>query len=232
MINDPYDAPVFFAAGRSFSRIVLEDFFHYEFFQEDNVPALGPCLLACNHVSFLDPPAVANGIERNCHCLARRTLFGKGLWKWLFERFLTIPVDLNGGANEITTIRSVLHVLEDGQAVLIFPEGTRSKNGEIQEAKRGMGLIAALAQVPVVPVRIFGAFEAMGRDRTQFFHPVRVVYGRPLRPADYDPGKGVKDRYEQISRRVMDAISSIREPHSAPQESLSPCHNFSQQKDS
>lgn len=212
MSGDPFDPPACFACGRWACRVVLEDLFDLEYFGDENIPTTGPYLLAANHVSFLDPPAVVIGAHRNCYTFARRSLSSRGLWNWLFWRFLTIPVNADGA--DIRSVRTALRHLAGGQAVVIFPEGTRSPDGHPLEAKAGAGLLAALAQVPVVPARIFGAFEAWGKNRSgpQFFAPVKVVYGRPILPDSYDRERGDRDRYLKISRRVMAAIAALELP--------------------
>lgn len=208
-----FEPPAVFALGRWFCRLMLEDFFDFEIYGEENVPAEGACLLASNHVSFLDPAAAAGGTRRNCYSFARKTLFTDGIYGWLFRRFLTIPVDRDGG-NDLAAIKTVLRRLQEGQTVLMFPEGTRSADGELQEPKRGAGMVAALSQAMIVPTRTFGAFEAWNRHQSwpQFFRPMAVVYGRPMAPDEYDPGKSHPRRYEEISRRILARIAAIRKP--------------------
>lgn len=214
MTADPFEPPPCFACGRWVCRVILEEFFDVEYFGDENIPAIGPYLLASNHVSFLDPPAVVIGAHRNCYSFARRTLSSRGLWNWLFWRFLTIPVNVDGA--DVRAIRTALRQLAGGQAVVIFPEGTRSPDGRPLEARAGAGMMAAMAQVPIVPARIFGAFEAWGKNRRspKLFSPVKVVYGQPIHPVQYDLGKGTKDRYLKISRTVMEAIAALKLPHS------------------
>jgi 1-acyl-sn-glycerol-3-phosphate acyltransferase len=202
--------PFFFAISRWFFRVVVEDFFDIEFLGEENIPQHGPCILAANHCSFLDPPAVVVGSMRNTFSFARKTLFKPGIRGEIFSRLLTIPVDRDSGG-DVAAIRNVLQKLEAGQSVLMFPEGKRSLNGEIQPFKRGIGLLAAMAQVPIVPVRIFGSHEAWSPNMSgpKFFTPLRVIYGTALTPEAYDPGPTHPNRYESIACYVHSALGAI-----------------------
>jgi 1-acyl-sn-glycerol-3-phosphate acyltransferase len=208
--DDPLIPPFFFAVGRWFCRVVLEDFFDLEFFGEEHVPQNGPCILAANHCSFLDPPAAVIGGMRNTYSFARKTLFKKGIMGKIFSQFLTIPVDRDGG-NDIAAIRAVLRCLKERQSVLIFPEGSRSPDGSLQPFRHGMAMLAAKAQVPIVPVCIFGSYDAWNRHGTgiKAYTPVRVIYGSPLNPEDYDPGSDHNDRYAIISQRIFSAMTAL-----------------------
>ncbi|MDR1438420.1 MAG: 1-acyl-sn-glycerol-3-phosphate acyltransferase [Puniceicoccales bacterium] len=212
-MGDTLFPPAIFAIGRWFCRIVLEDFFDFEAFGEEYVPQDGPCIIAANHCSFLDPPAAVIGAIRNTYSFARKTLFKEGISGRIFKNLLTIPVDRDGG-NDVNAIRQVLKKLADGQSVLLFPEGKRSVDGNIEKPMRGVGMIATRAEVPVVPARIFGSFDAWSRHRvrpTPFTH-VRTVYGPPMAPKDYDPGSAAKDRHAVAAQRIMDAICHLQLP--------------------
>ncbi|HMD61083.1 MAG TPA: lysophospholipid acyltransferase family protein, partial [Opitutaceae bacterium] len=106
--------------------------------------------------------------------------------------------------------------LAGGKVVIVFPEGTRSPNGELQKPRPGVGLLACKAQVPVVPARVFGSFEAFGKDgRLRLGTPVSVAYGRPISPSEYDnPGDG-RERYAMAAVRIMSAINRIEAPSAA-----------------
>ena len=107
----------------------------------------------------------------------------------------------------------MLQALGQGRAVILFPEGTRSPDDQLQKPKSGIGLIACRSQVPVVPARVFGSFEALGRGgRLRLGTPVSVTYGRPLFPQTYDnPSDGDK-RYPLAAERIMAAIARLAPP--------------------
>ncbi|MDE3085058.1 MAG: 1-acyl-sn-glycerol-3-phosphate acyltransferase, partial [Verrucomicrobiota bacterium] len=121
----------------------------------------------------------------------------------------TIPVDREGG--DVAAIKRVLHAIKDGKIIILFPEGTRSPDGRLQSAKPGVGLIACRTQVPVVPARIFGSFEAFGRGgKMRLGTPVSVTFGQPLMPSDYDDATADKEqRYQLASEKIMAAIAAL-----------------------
>jgi len=97
----------------------------------------------------------------------------------------------------------------------MFPEGTRSADGALQSAKPGVGMLSCKAQVPVVPARIFGSFEAYGRDGgLHMGSPVAVSFGKPLSPAEYDLPNDGKERYSNAAARFMEAIDRLDAPQS------------------
>ena len=174
----------------------------------ENVPMDGSFLLASNHLSFLDPPALGCRMPRNLHYFARDSLF-TGPLGMLIKALNSIPV--NRSQLDLATLRRVLKVLSDGHPLLVFPEGTRSEDGQLGEGKKGVGMLVAKSQVPVLPARIFGSYEIMGKGKSlpRIGRKLRVRYGPLLELDDIDPrGKG-GERYEKISQAVMAAISEI-----------------------
>jgi 1-acyl-sn-glycerol-3-phosphate acyltransferase len=159
-----------------------------------NIPRHGAFIIACNHASHLDPPIVGSLVPRQVAFFARKTLWKPGLAQWWLDGVGTIPVDRDGGS-DVAAIKRVLQTLQAGKALILFPEGTRSPDGNLQTAKPGVGLIACRTQAPVLPVRIFNSHR-----------------GRVLTPAEYDPPGAGKDRYQRVSERIMAAIAALDEP--------------------
>jgi len=178
----------------------------------ENLPRRGGFLIAANHASHLDPFLIGAHVPQQVAFFARKTLWKPGVVAWWLDAVGTIPVDRDGGA-DVTAIKRVLQALKQGRTVIMFPEGTRSANGQLQPPKPGVGMFACRAGVPVVPTRIFGSFEAFGKSGTvRLGTPVTVVFGRPLQPAEYDqPGAG-KERYQLASERIMAEIARLRPP--------------------
>ncbi len=180
-----------------------------------NIPCAGGLILAANHASYFDPPLVGSRVPRQLTFFARKTLWKGGLASWWLDAVGTIPVDRDSG-QDVSAIRRVLQVLKDGNAIIVFPEGTRSRTGALQPAKPGVGLLACRTGVPVVPVRIFGTFEAFGRGGPlRLGTPVSIVFGRPLAQADYDDRSDGKERYQKASERIMAAIATLELPQPA-----------------
>lgn len=178
----------------------------------ENLPTRGGYIVASNHQSHLDPPIVGMHLPRQVRFFARKTLWNSWPFNWWLDAVGTIPVDRDGG-RDVAAIRRVLRALEEGKAIILFPEGTRSKDGLLQEPKPGVGLFACKAQVPVVPARVFGSREAFGRGgRPRLGTPVAVTYGRPLLPAAYDDPAAGKDRYLTAAKRIMEEIAKLEPP--------------------
>lgn len=177
----------------------------------DNLPKSGPFLMASNHCSHLDPPLLGCRLPHQIRFFARKTLWKPGFPAWWLTAVGTIPVDRDGA--DIAAMKKTIAAIEEGGIVILFPEGTRSMDGQLQPAKSGVGMIACKTQVPVVPARIFGSFEAFGRNaKIPTPHPVSVVIGRPLDPVDYDDPAAGKQRYQLASERIMASIAALELP--------------------
>lgn len=145
----------------------------------EHVPRTGPLLIASNHVSFADPPIVGAALPRPIHFLARSTLFHNPILGALIRKLNDLPVDRDGGGG--AGLKAVLGVLEQGEGIILFPEGTRSADGSLQTARAGIGLTVIKSGAPVLPVRLLGVHEAWPRQR-RLPRPgrIRVVFGKPL----------------------------------------------------
>ena len=195
-------------------RITHQMFFRGDVAGLENLPAEGGYIVAANHASMLDPPIVGQCLPRQVSFFARKTLWKPGLPAWWLDAVGTIPVDRDGGTS-LDAIKRVLHALANDRVVILFPEGTRSVTGELQAPKAGVGLLACKARVPVVPARVFGSFEALGKSGSlRLGSPVSVTFGKPILPAEFDlPGEG-KEHYAKTAARIMAAIDRIGPPQS------------------
>jgi 1-acyl-sn-glycerol-3-phosphate acyltransferase len=192
--------------------VLYDIFFRGEIVGLENVPKSGPFLVASNHASHLDPPFVGCHIPRQMAFFARKTLWNGKFATWWLDGVGAIPVDRDGGS-DVSAIKNVLRTVQAGKALTLFPEGTRSPDGNLQPAKSGVGMIACRTRVPVVPARIFNSHIAFGKDgRWRAGTCLNIVYGKPLQPADYDDPKAGKERYQLASEKIMAAIAALREP--------------------
>lgn len=184
------------------------------------VPREGPFILAANHASFLDPPIVGAACPREIGYLARESLFRFWPASWLLRWLGSIPVDRSGGGAE--GLKGILDRLHAGGGVIVFPEGTRSADGRLQAGRPGVGLAVIKSSAPVVPVRLFGTYEAWPRG-AGFPKPRRVVvrFGQPmtftqLRAEAATCTKArLKEIYQQVADEIMAALAQL-EPRPDP----------------
>ncbi len=196
--------------SRGIVRLWLRIWLRFETHGGENVPATGGCLLASNHVSYLDPPVVACGIgHRVIHFLARDTLSRSLIGRWFFRSVQTIPIDRTRG--DVAALKKGLNCLKRGQVLALFPEGTRSPDGELKPAKGGVGFLIAKAEVPVVPVYVEGTYKSFPKGSC-IVKPgkVRVFYGPPIQPAEFAAIGDDRESYQKIGDLVMSRIAALK----------------------
>jgi len=182
-------------------------FFSYRVVGKEKLVTEGPVLIASNHESFLDPPLVGVGYDKAVYMLARKTLF-RGLGAWLYPKLNAIPIDQE--RPDMTSLKKIIKLLRQGNQVVIFPEGARTLDGELQSAEAGTGLIVAKSKVVVQPVRIFGARDALPRGSSKMrFVPITLVVGDPITFTPEELKAKGRDEYQKISDRIMKEISKI-----------------------
>lgn len=193
---------------RSLCLWYFKTFHNVRIYGEENVPANTPFILASNHESYFDPPLLSI-LPRELTFLARKTLFKNPI----FGRFITslnsIPIDQD--KPDMTGLKNIIKASKAGQVVLIFPEGTRTEDGNLNSAMPGIGLVLTKARVPILPVRIYGCYDAwpLGGKIT-FGAPISIVVGKPME-FDFANLKG-KDDYQKVGDDVMAAIADLKLP--------------------
>src|SRR6266478_5116025 len=215
MTNDVVPAmnPIYFL-GWCFFRTVYKFYFRWRVYNPDRVPSEGPVILASNHASFLDPPLVGAGLKRGINYLARENLFRFPVMGWVLRNWQVVPVDREGGGAR--GLKAILDRLLEGGAIILFPEGTRTRDGKLQPARSGIGLTVIKSDAPLVPVRVFGTFEAYGRHM-RFPRPRRVAvkYGQPMRfeqlraEARFCAKPRLKEIYQQVADEILRAIAKL-----------------------
>ena len=171
-------------------------------------------ILASNHASFLDPPLVGAGLSRGINYLARESLFRFPGIGALLRSWNAVPVDRDGGG--AAGLKAILDRLLAGGGIILFPEGTRTRDGRLQPARSGIGLVVIKSNAPVVPVRVFGTYEAYGRH-VKFPRPKRITvkYGRPMSlekwraEAKTCSKPRLKEIYQEIANEIMAAIAKL-----------------------
>jgi 1-acyl-sn-glycerol-3-phosphate acyltransferase len=206
-----------YVAGWSFFRCLFGIGFRCRVFNRERVPREGPFILASNHASWLDPPLVGSACSREISYLARESLFRFPVFGRVLKAVNAIPVDREGGG--AAGLKGILDRLMAGGGIILFPEGTRTADGKLQPARPGIGLTVIKSNAPVVPVRVFGTFEAMNRNaRLPRPHRVMVKFGEPLRfealrtEAKNCPKPRLKQIYQEVADQIMAAVARL-EPH-------------------
>ena len=199
---------LYYWLGYHLSRLVGRLCFRLHVVHPERMLQSGPVILAMNHQSYLDPPLAGSTCDRAVYFLARRTLLDVPLLGWLLPKLNVIPVNQEG--IDRSALKSLIRVLKAGNAALVFPEGSRTLDGNLQPAEPGLGLIIAKTLAPVVPMRIFGAHEALPRGGGLHFAPITIVIGDPIFFTAADLSPAGKDLYKRLSQRVMDAIAVLR----------------------
>ena len=196
----------FYRCAWGMCRFVFAAYFRWRVYHPERVPSTGPVILAANHASILDPPLVGAGLGREIHYLARQSLFRFPVAA-ILRAVNSVPVDRDGGG--ATGLRAILDRLLAGGGIILFPEGTRTRDGQMQPARSGIGLAVIKSTAPVVPVRVFGTFEAYGRHRKfPRPHSVAVKYGHPMRFEQLraEAGTCSKQRLKEIYQKIADEI--------------------------
>jgi 1-acyl-sn-glycerol-3-phosphate acyltransferase len=174
--------PPLWKLAQTFCRIVTTCSFDLKVYGLRNFPRHGAVLLVANHQSYLDPVLIGVRLPRPISYIAKSELFenrhADRLLRWLHG----FPV--RQGSVDMRAVRETISRLRSGDALAIFPEGSRTDNGDMLPLARGVGFIIRRAKVPVIPVAIDGAYHAWPINRT-FFRPwqVRVAYGAPIQLA-------------------------------------------------
>ena len=195
-------------------RVIFRVWFRWRVYRRERVPAQGSLILASNHVCYFDPVFVVCALRRVVVGLARADAFRFFLNGVLLRSWGVVPVDKSGSGSGLKTF---LTRLRAGDAVIMYPEGTRSYSGQIQAPQTGVGLIIIKNDAPVVPVKVFGAFEAYGRHH--FFprpYKVEIKFGEPLDFAELraeakqtKDKKRLKELYQHATSDLLHAIATM-----------------------
>lgn len=209
---DPLAMTPFYGLFHYLASSIHAMWFRGEVVGTENFPTHGPFLIASNHASHLDPPVVGCHVPRQMRFFGRKSLWKNGLLAWWLDQVESIPVERDSG--DVGAIKRVLEALREHRAVVLFPEGTRSPDGQLHQPKPGVGLMACKSGVPVVPCRIYGSFDAFAKGSAipRFGTSISVVFGPPILASEYDDPRTGKARYELAARRIMDRIAALPRP--------------------
>ena len=191
------------------SRFLAKSLFAFKVVHPERIIEEGGAILAMNHQSYLDPPLAGIACRREIHYLARKTLMDWPVLGPIFPRLNVIPV--NQERADMSALKTVIKLVRNGHCTVVFPEGARTLDGNLQPAQPGLGLIIAKTLAPVVPMRIFGAYEAFPRGgKPHPFRPITLVVGEPIRFTQADLiGEG-RELYQRLSEQVLARIAEIK----------------------
>lgn len=183
-------------------------YFRFRVSGGEHLPAQGPCILAANHASYLDPILIAMACPRPVRFIVDKTQFHRPLVHWIAVRTGAIPVENN--PRDIGSVRRALQALRQGAVVGIFPEGGRSEDGSLKAGKPGAALLALRGGVPLVPAGIVGAYRAYPRGRlVPRPSPIAVRFGAPIPfPADWRH-HAAREHLDEATALVMARIREL-----------------------
>jgi 1-acyl-sn-glycerol-3-phosphate acyltransferase len=175
-----------------------------------NRPKKGPFICASNHLSLADPPVLGSAFWVPMNFMAKKELFMSKVWGWWFRVVKCIPI--SSDSRDFNAAKIALKQLENGYAIAIFPEGTRSETGEFLEPEVGAGFLAAKSRAPVIPVYIWGSGNVLPKGgKYKWGPPVRAFIGKPV---DFSKAEEIMDRREKynfMSKRIMQEIAGLKQ---------------------
>ena len=190
-------------------RLVFAGLFHLRCTGRENEPAAGGAMVLANHQSMFDPPLIGAMLERRMNYMARETLFAFAPLRWMIQSVDAIPIDRDGLG--LSGLKETLKRLKRGEMVLIFPEGTRSYDGEVGPLKPGFSALARRAKVPLLPIGIDGAYQAWPRDHAfPGLSTIHVHIGKPI-PAEEAAAADERELVAEVERRIRVCHAIARE---------------------
>mgnify|MGYP001350226986 CR=1 FL=1 len=195
--------------GHHIFRELAHGLFDYRVVGAEKLQFTGPAIIACNHVSFLDPPLVGIAFDEMVYSFARKTLFNHPLAAKILRSWQVLAVDRD--KPDTASLKNIIQLLREGNKVIMFPEGTRSYDGVPQSAEAGVGLFIAKSKAPVLPVRLFGTHEAYPRG-AKTLRPAKIslVVGDLWQPDLKSYAESGKELYQALADEVMHRISELR----------------------
>lgn len=188
----------FYNVAKNIVKSILMPSYRIQVSGREHMPKTGGVLLCANHIDNLDPPVVGITSERPICFMAKEELFSR---KWSAKLMRSLKVfPVKRGMSDREAMRTGLKILKDGQVLGLFPEGTRSKDGQLRKGMAGAGFFALRSNAAVVPCAIIGPYK-LGR-------PLQVVYGPPV---DMQPLKDRKATAEEATETIMNAIGELIE---------------------
>ncbi|NEY80437.1 1-acyl-sn-glycerol-3-phosphate acyltransferase [Bacillus sp. 3H-10] len=191
----------FYSFAKSVVKAILKPYYRIETIGLENFPRTGGVLLCSNHISNLDPPVVGITAPRPVHFMAKAELFSKPILKNILPKIHSFPV--KRGMSDREALRTGLSILKDGNVLGLFPEGTRSRTGELGKGLAGAGFFALRTEADVVPCAIIGPYKP--------FKKLIVVYGEPINMSELKKNKAsANETTELIMNEIQKLINKYK----------------------
>jgi 1-acyl-sn-glycerol-3-phosphate acyltransferase len=197
------------------ARILTTVLFDLKVYGARHVPPHGGVLVVSNHQSYLDPVLVAVQLRRPMSFLGKSELFRNRFFAWLIRSLNAFPV--RQGAGDVGAVKETINRLQAGHLLNIYPEGSRTEDGELLPILAGVALVIRRAGVPVVPCVIGGSYDAWPKGtKVPRPHPIRVLYGPPMDLSGAKPAEIVRT-IDQTFRRMLDELRAKAPDLDTPQ---------------
>lgn len=187
----------FYYLGRFLFKVMFVTLYRCKSEGQENIPKDTGVIMAPNHMSFFDPPLTGCFMKRDLYFMGKQELFSVPILGFLIKRTNAFPV--KRGMQDVAAFRNVFALLENKKALLMFPEGTRSKDGKLGKARAGVGMVACNAQVPIIPVKITNT------NNMKKFKQLKIKYGKPIMP----PKEYTKENYLSLSEKILSEIENL-----------------------
>ncbi|MGE5653558.1 MAG: lysophospholipid acyltransferase family protein [Bacillota bacterium] len=181
-------------------RVLVLILWHPKYEGRENIPNTGPVVYCANHIHWADPVLMACACHRQLHFMAKHELFELPIFRWLLPHVGMFPI--KRGKVDTGAIRAALAYLNKGEVLGIFPEGTRSKTGELLAFFNGASYFAVKSGAVIIPVGITGSYRVFSR--------MRVRVGDPIDVAPYSQGGKGSANLDELSHRLMQEIDKLR----------------------
>ena len=190
----------FYTFARGLVKIYYKFMFRMDIQGEEHIPTEGGVVLCCNHMSNLDPTTMAAFVKRPVRYIAKKELFEKRWSAKLLSSLGAFPVDRQ--TTDMKALKTAIKLLKNGEALGIFAEGTRVKEGEAKAAKAGVALFALKGEAPIVPICISSKYK--------FRSIVHIRYGEPIYLDEYKGQNVTTEMMEEITEKVMEKVREMR----------------------
>jgi 1-acyl-sn-glycerol-3-phosphate acyltransferase len=189
---------------QSVSRLI----FHVSVKGREHIPKSGPFIAASNHTSFTDPPLIGSLLKREIAFFAKEELFHKVILKDLIKNLNSFPV--KRGESNVSSVKICIRILLDQKMpLLIFPEGTRIKTGQLGTPERGISFIAAQTKVPILPIYVENGERLL--ECALFQRRLKVRFGEAIQHDDYAPLVKEKKGYTELAQLIMSKIQALKD---------------------